>query len=213
MEIKKVPGMDFEELGLVSGVVIPPKFKAPIFAKYDGVSCLKMHIRSYVRKIQPHTADKDLWVHFFQDSLSGTQLDWFYQLERANVRNWEDLAAAFYKQYQYNADLAPTRTQLQNLSMGSNEGFKDYAQKWRDLAGRVQPPLDDRELVDMFLGTLTGPLFNHLIGSSSAGFTELILTGGRVEAGIRSGKIQKDASSSAARKLFAGKKEVSVIYN
>ena len=78
MEIQKVPGLDFEELGLVSGIVIPPKFKAPMFSKYDGVSCPKMHLRSYVRKIQPHIADMDLWVHFFQDSLSGTQLDWFY---------------------------------------------------------------------------------------------------------------------------------------
>ena len=94
MEIQKVPGLDFEELGLVSGIVIPPKFKAPVFAKYDGVSFPKMHLRSYVRKIQPHTADRDLWVHFFLDSLSGTQLDWFYQLERANVHNWEELAAA-----------------------------------------------------------------------------------------------------------------------
>ena len=51
MEIQKVPGLDFEELGLVSGIVIPPKFKAPVFAKYDGVSCPKMHLRSYVRKI------------------------------------------------------------------------------------------------------------------------------------------------------------------
>ena len=74
--------------------------------------------------------------------------------------------------------------------MGASEGFKDYAQKWRDLAGRVQPLLSDRELVDMFLGMLSGPFFNHLIGSSSAGFTELILTGERVEVGIRSGKIQ-----------------------
>ena len=51
MEIQKVSGLDFEELGLVSGIVIPPKFKAPVFAKYDGVSCPKMHRRSYVRKI------------------------------------------------------------------------------------------------------------------------------------------------------------------
>ena len=70
------------------------------------------------------------------------------------------------------------------MSMGSNKGFKDYAQKWRNLAGRVQPPLADKELVDMFLGTLTGPFFNHLIGSSSASFTELVLTGERVEARI-----------------------------
>ena len=91
--------------------------------------------------------------------------------------------------------------------MASNEGFKDYAQKWRDLAGRVQPPLYERELVDMFLGTLSGPFFNHLIGSSSAGFTELILTEERVEAGIKSGKIQKDSSSSTTvRKPFIKKK-------
>ena len=75
MEIQKVPGLDFEELGLMSGIVIPPKFKVPLFAKYDGVSCPKMHLRSYVRKIQPHSVDKDLWVHFFQDSLFETQLD------------------------------------------------------------------------------------------------------------------------------------------
>ena len=73
--------------------------------------------------------------------------------------------------------------------MGSNEGFKEYAQKWRDLAGRVQPPLTDRELVDMFTGTLNGPFFNLLIGSSSSDFTELILTGERVECIIKSGKI------------------------
>ena len=65
----------------------------------------------------------------------------------------------------------------------------------------------------MFLGTLSGPFFNHLIGSSSAGFTELIVTGERVEAGIKSGKIQKEASSSLVRKPFAGKKEVSDVYH
>ena len=61
------------------------------------------------------------------------------------------------------------------------------------LSRKSPTPLSDRELVDMFLGTQFGPFFNHLIGSSSIGFTELILTGERVEAGIRSGKIQKDA--------------------
>ena len=44
MEIQKVSGLDFEELCLVSGIVIPPKFKAPVFAKYDGVSCPKIHL-------------------------------------------------------------------------------------------------------------------------------------------------------------------------
>ena len=97
MEVQKVLGLDFGDLGLSSGVVIPHKFKALVFAKYDGVSCPKLHLLLYVRKMQPYTADRNLWVHFFEDSLLGTQLEWFYQLERANVRNWKDLAAAFYK--------------------------------------------------------------------------------------------------------------------
>ena len=66
----------------------------------------------------------------------------------------------------------------------------------------------------MFLGTLSGPFFNHLIASSFAGFTELILTGERVEVEIKSGKIQKDASAfTAIKKTFPAKKEVSAVYS
>ena len=62
----------------------------------------------------------------------------------------------------------------------------------------------------MFLGTLSGPFYNHLIGNASAGFTDLILTGERIEAGIKAGKIQKGASSSTEKKPF--KKESSAVY-
>ncbi|KAI5447953.1 hypothetical protein KIW84_015408 [Lathyrus oleraceus] len=46
----------------------------------------------------------------------------------------------------------------------------------------------------MFMSTLTGPFYSHLLRSSSSGFTELILTGEHVERGIRSGKIQAATS-------------------
>src|ERR1043165_5429966 len=102
--------------------------------------------------------------------------------------------------------------ELQSTSMGRDEKFKEYAQKWRDLAGRVQPPLSNRGLVYMFMGTLIGPFFNHLIGTSSVGFTELILTGERIKAGIRSGKIQVESSSNVAKRSFGGKKEANAVY-
>lgn len=97
------------------------------------------------------------------------------------------------------------------MAMGSKESFKEYAQKWRDLAGRVQPQLTNRELVDMFMGTLNGPFYSHLLGSSSFGFTELILIGERVESGIRSGKIQA-ATSSSTKKPYQGRNESNVVY-
>ena len=98
--------------------------------------------------------------------------------------------------------------------MVSNEGFKEYAKKWRDLAGRVQPPLTDRDLVDMFMRTLTGSYFNLLIGSSSTGFTELILSGERVKSGIKSGKIPMASASTSntVKKPFTGNKETNVVY-
>ena len=98
------------------------------------------------------------------------------------------------------------------MTMGLNEAFKEYVQKWRDLDGRVQPPLSDTELVNMFMETLIEPFFNHLIESSSYGFTELILPGEQVDDGIRSGKIQVGASSSSLKKTFNRKKETNVVY-
>ena len=80
------------------------------------------------------------------------------------------------------------------------------------MAGRVQPSLIYRELIDIFMGTLAGTFFNHLIGSSSSGSTEIILTGERVEAGIKSGKIQGATPSDAQKNPYNGKKESNDVY-
>ena len=100
------------------------------------------------------------------------------------------------------------------MIMGKSEGFKEYTQKWKDLSSRVQPPLTDREHIDMFMGNLSGPFFNLLVGCSSSGFTELVLTGERVESGIKSGKIPiaSTSTSNPVKKPFIGKKEMNVVY-
>ena len=103
--------------------------------------------------------------------------------------------------------------QLQSMSMGSEEGFKEYEQKQRDLTGRFQPPLADRELVDMFMSMLISPFYNHLLGSFSAGFTELTLTGEHIENEIRSGKIQVATFLNTAKNSYNGKKESNVMYS
>ena len=64
----------------------------------------------------------------------------------------------------------------------------------------------------MFMGTLTGPFFNHLIRSSSSGFAELILTRKQVESGIKSEKIPMVASSSALKMTFNNKNETNTVY-
>ncbi|KAI5396066.1 hypothetical protein KIW84_062310 [Lathyrus oleraceus] len=105
-------GVDVADLGLVPGVRVPPKFKVPVFDKYNGNSCPKTHVQAYFRKMIAYSDDEKLLLYFFQDSLAGASLEWYMRLDRAHIRCWRDLAEAFVKQYQYNADMAPDRTQL-----------------------------------------------------------------------------------------------------
>ena len=73
-------------------------------------------------------------MHFFQNSLAGAVVVRYTNLEASRVRTWKDLIIAFLRQYQYNSDMAPDRTQLQNMVKRENESLKEYAQRWRDLA-------------------------------------------------------------------------------
>jgi hypothetical protein len=196
---------------LVPDLVLPPKFKVPEFEKYMGLSCPKNHLIMYNRKMASYANDDKLMIHCFQDSLAGASLSWYMQLEGSHIRSWKDLANAFIKQYQYNLDMAPSRTQLQNMTQNEGESFKVYAQRWRELAAQVRPPLLETELVDMFTNTLQGVYFERMIGSVSSGFSDLVRIGERIESGIKTGKIQASASAPNNAKKpvnnFARKKE------
>jgi len=180
---------DVTDLCLVPDVIIPPKFKVPEFEKYKGTSCPKNHLTMYCRKMAAYAYDEKLLVHFFQDSLAGTTLNWYMHLELARIRSWRDLVDAFLKQYKYNVDMAPDRLQLQNMSKKGSETFKEYAQRWSDLAAQVEPPLHDREMMAMFINTLQSPFYEHMLGSVSSSFADIIVIGGIIEFGLKSGKI------------------------
>ncbi|XP_058784842.1 uncharacterized protein LOC131659705 [Vicia villosa] len=131
----------------------------------------------------------------FKDSLSGASLEWYTQLERTNIRTWKDLAKAFFKHYKHNSDMVPTRIHLQGLTQKVDESFREYAQRWRELAARVQPPLLERELVDMFMDTLQDPYLNRMVGCAASEFSTLVVIGERIEHGLMTGKIQNAATN------------------
>ncbi|XP_050918322.1 uncharacterized protein LOC127135723 [Lathyrus oleraceus] len=153
--------------------------------------------------------DDRLLMHFFQDSLSGASLDWYMQLEGTHIHTWREMDEEFLKHYQYNKDMVPNHTQLQNLKQKSEENFKEYTQRWRELAAKVQPSLLECELVDMFMGNLQGPYLDRMVGSTSSSFSELVLADETIQNMIKMGKIQNSTStSSVVKKSFVayGKK-------
>ncbi|KAE8664856.1 Detected protein of unknown function [Hibiscus syriacus] len=130
-------GFDASELSLVPDLILPIKFKAPEFDKYNGTTCPSSHITMFCRRMAGYVKDEKLLIHCFQDSLTGPALKWYTQLTKANIRSWKDLAKAFLEQYRHVTDMVPDRWTLQNLEKKNNETFRQYAQRWRDTAAQV----------------------------------------------------------------------------
>jgi len=115
------------ELCLVLDVIIPLKFKVPDLNKYKGIACPKNHLKMYCQKMGAYSEDEKLLMHFFQESLTGAAVTWYTNLEPSRVHSWKDLMVVFVRQYQYNSNMAPDRTQLQKMCKKEHESFKEYA--------------------------------------------------------------------------------------
>eukprot|EP00258_Populus_trichocarpa_P037188 XP_024453207.1 uncharacterized protein LOC112326921 [Populus trichocarpa] len=121
---------------------------------------------------------------------SGTQCTMTHlKLDNTKIRRWKDLVDAFIKQYKYNMNIAPDRTSLSNLEKKDKESIREYAQRWRESAAQVHPPLLDKEMVTLFADTLKAPYYEHVMGSSTQQFTNAVVVCERIEQGVKSGRI------------------------
>jgi len=57
------------------------------------------------------------------------------------------------------------------------------------LAGQVEPPLHDKEMVTMFMGSLQSLFYEHMLGSVSSKFADIVIIGERIDLGLKIGKI------------------------
>ena len=95
---------------------------------------------------------------------------------------------AFIRQYHYNSDMAPDRMQLQNMWKREHESFKEYPQRWRDLAAQVGPSMMEREMVTMIVDTLLVFYYEKMVGYMPSSFANLVVAGEMIEMGLRRGK-------------------------
>jgi len=188
---------DATELRLVEGLVIPPKFKIPEFEKYNGAKCPHEHVTMCYRKMAAYSRDDKMLIHFFQDSLIGSATKWYNKFDKRSIHSWLDLARAFINQYKHMSDLVLDRLTLQNMEKKATETFTEYAQRWTDKTSQVQPPLNEKETTRMFVNTVKGPYYTHLLAGATKSFTDMVLIGEMVESAIKTGKIEVGDSSTS----------------
>ncbi|MBA0877392.1 hypothetical protein Goshw_017552 [Gossypium schwendimanii] len=85
-------------------------------------------------------------------------------------------------------DMTPDRITLQNMEKKQNESFRQYAQRWREVAIQTQPPLLEKE-AKMFINTLKAPFINHMLGSATKSFLDIVMFKEMLKNVVKSGKI------------------------
>ena len=135
-----------------------------------------------------YTKDEKLLMHFFQESLIGAAVTWYANLEPSRFYSWKALMVTFVRQYHYNFDMAPDRMQLQNMCKKGHESFKDYAQRWRDLAAQVAPPMTKKEIITMIVDMLLVFYYEKMVGYMPLSFADLVFAGEMIVVGPKRGK-------------------------
>lgn len=79
------------------------------------------------------------------------------------MERWEELAKASVLQYKFNTKITPTRDGLFRMEKKRNETFKAFAQCWRSMAAQVRLPLDEKEMMELFLKTLPHEFFVNIV--------------------------------------------------
>ena len=117
--------VDLDSLTNFPQVIMPPKFKAPEFIKYDGIGDLCVHLHMFYRRMASYGDNHPLLCQIFPNSLTGPVATWYARLEKTS--SWREMANSFLEYYKFNTEIAPDYTILQKIEKNSRESFREYA--------------------------------------------------------------------------------------
>ncbi|PKI38253.1 hypothetical protein CRG98_041352 [Punica granatum] len=161
------PDARYGDCSLFPSMRLPSKVKISKFRIYEGTTDPRHHLRHYQGKMLQYWEYEEFVIHSFQDSLSGSALDWFMSLKAEDIPTWTDLFRKFIDQYQYCAETPPTLLELSMKEMAQGQRFEEYATKW-------------------------GVYYSHLLAHTSS-FSDLIEAGKKLDLGIKLGRMEGPA--------------------
>ncbi|XP_059311487.1 uncharacterized protein LOC132063073 [Lycium ferocissimum] len=181
--------VSYKHLCLFPDIQLPAGFKMPKFELYNGHGDPVAHLRGYCSKMRGAGGKNELLMAYFSQSLSGSASEWYTRQDASKWYTWDDMAQAFVRQFQYNIDIVPDRVSLTKMTKKPNETFCEYGIRWREQLARVNPPMQESEMVDYFLQAQDPTYFSYLITAMGRPFNEVVKMGEMVEEGIKSGRI------------------------
>ncbi|XP_070046214.1 uncharacterized protein [Nicotiana tomentosiformis] len=104
-------------------------------------------------------------------------------------------------------DIIPDCSSISKMEKNHEEDFREFGLRWREQAARVSPPIDDEEMVKLFLQAQGPTYFSHLIPVLGKTFNDVVKMGEMVEERIKSGKIMSYSYSACISRFGREKKK------
>ncbi|XP_070007809.1 uncharacterized protein [Nicotiana sylvestris] len=196
--------VSYTDLCMFPHVHLPVGFKTPKFEKYDGHGDLIAHLKKYCNQLRGADGKEEFLMAYFREILVGIASEWYMDQDISCWHIWDDLARDFVKQFQYNIDIALDRNSLTNLKKKSSESFREYAVKWSEQASRIKPPMDEVEMVTVFLQAQEADYFQNMMSAMGKSFAEAIKIGEMVENGLKMGRILSQSAIRATSQAIQG---------
>jgi hypothetical protein len=106
-------------------------------------------------------------------------------------------------------DAGSDRSSLQAMEKDNKESKREYTYRWRETAAQANPPLLEKEMINLFVNTFKAPYFEYLMGSSTQHFSDFVTIAERIEQAIHLGRIV----DSIEEKRFTREKKETKVHN
>ncbi|XP_070028731.1 uncharacterized protein [Nicotiana sylvestris] len=176
---------------------LPEGFKMSKFDLYDEHRDSVAYLRGLCSKRRGVSGKDKLLMAYFSHILSGSALEWYTRQDHRRWYTWDYLAQAFSRHFQYNIEIVPDCLSLIKIEKKPRESFREYGFHWREQVARVNPPMEESEMVEYFLQALEPTYFGHLISAIDKSFNKVVKMGDMVEEGLKSSKIMSYSAIKA----------------
>ncbi|XP_070055015.1 uncharacterized protein [Nicotiana tomentosiformis] len=135
--------LNYEDLCIQPDVELPEGYKPPKFKMFDGTGDPKVHLRTYCDKLIGVGRDERIRMKLFMRSLTRDAMSWCISQNLKKWVNWVSMASDFMDRFRFNTENAPDVFYIQNLKKKPIETFREYATRWRSVAAKVRPALEE----------------------------------------------------------------------
>ncbi|KAK4726767.1 hypothetical protein R3W88_031684 [Solanum pinnatisectum] len=182
-------GLNYKNLCIHPNLDLSKGFKVPKFVTFNGTGNPLTHLKVYCDQLVGVGKNEALLMRLFSRSLNGEALEWLTSQELKQWTSWNALAKDFTERFGHNVEVAYDRYYLEKIKQKSIKNYREYTLRWRKEAVRVQPPMSEREITEMFIQTQKPEYYERILCIMGKKFVEIVKVGETLEDGFKTGKV------------------------